>query len=353
MTLSAYIQEDLASRIRAGHDLPFRLTLNDMAAFYGVSLTPVRVAVRGLVAENCLKKASNGRLRIDPSYVPEKPGGARQTQPAPPPDWREIIARDVMLSSLRGDAGFLREEATAGRYGVSRTVIRQAFNHLAGKGILDHVPRAGWRVRRFDEADMCAYLEIREVLEVKALALAQPYLERAELESMLAGNPVPQPGRSVQLDNRIHTYLVEKAGNFYLRDFFERHGEYYMLLFEHAALEAKVVAEMAEQHRTILQALLDHDWEVARRALIDHIHSQRPVMRKMLAAMAAEPGSRGETLAAYGSDGDDSADGRQSAGSLDTEPQGSLRAKPVSSPCVSSEPARPSQKDVELMRSSI
>jgi DNA-binding GntR family transcriptional regulator len=158
-----------------------------------------------------------------------------------------------------------------------------------GKGFLEHVPRAGWRVRRFDEADMCAYLEVREVLELKALALAQPHLERADLESMLAGNPVPRIGAPVQLDNRIHAYLIEKADNFYLRDFSERHGEYYMLLFERAALEARVVAEMAEQHRAILQALLAKDWDGAQQALVHHIRSQRPVMRKLLADMAGSP----------------------------------------------------------------
>lgn len=287
MTLSNYIREDLKARLKSGDDLPFDLTLTGIAAHYGVSLTPVRAAVRDLIAERYLRKESNARLALNHNSLPAERAGQRVPVPAPPPDWREIIARDVLLSSLRGDAGFLREKAIAARYGVSRTIIRQVFNRLVGKGILEHVPRAGWRVRRFDETDMCAYLEVREVLELKALALARPHLVRADLEAMLAGNPVPQPDRPVQLDNRIHAYLVEKANNFYLRDFFERHGEYYMMLFEHAALEVKVVARMAEQHRAILQALIQEDWDAARRALIRHIRAQRPVMRKLLAALSA------------------------------------------------------------------
>jgi DNA-binding GntR family transcriptional regulator len=291
MTFSSYIRKDLKSYIKTGDDLPFELTLTGIAEHYGVSLTPVRAAVRDLVTEHYLQKASNGRISLNRAFIPVEPVDPTVSKPALPPDWRKIIARDVMLSSLRGDAGFLREEATAGRYGVSRTVIRQVFNHLVGKGFLEHVPRAGWRVRCFDEADMCAYLEVREVLELKALALAQPYLERAHLESMLAGNPIPETGKPIQLDNRIHAYLIEKANNFYLRDFFERHGEYYMLLFEHAALGAKVVAEMAEQHRAILHALIEKDWDSARQALVCHIRSQLPVMHKLLAEMAVESSS--------------------------------------------------------------
>lgn len=296
MTFSSYIQKDLKSYIKTGADLPFELTLTGIATHYGVSLTPVREAVRDLIAEAYLQKASNGRISLNRALAPLESAEPSVAKPALPPDWRKLIARDVMLSSLRGAAGFLREEATAQRYGVSRTVIRQVFNHLVGKGFLEHVPRAGWRVRRFDEADMCAYLAVREVMELKALALAQLHLVRTDLESMLAGNPVPAAGEPVQLDNRIHAYLIEKAGNFYLRDFFERHGEYYMLLFEQAALEAQVVAEMAEQHRAILHALIAKDWAGAQQALVHHIRSQLPVMHKLLAAMATESASPRDSL---------------------------------------------------------
>jgi DNA-binding GntR family transcriptional regulator len=287
MTFSSYIQKDVKSYIKTGNDLPFELTLTGIAEHYGVSLTPVRAAVRDLITEHYLQKASNGRISLNREITPVERLDQTVVKPALPPDWRKIIARDVMLSSLRGDAGFLREEATAQRYGVSRTVIRQVFNHLVGKGFLEHMPRAGWRVRRFDETEMCAYLEVREVLELKALSLAQPHLKRADLESMLAGNPIPEAGKPIQLDNRIHAYLIEKADNFYLRDFFERHSEYYMLLFEHAALEAKVVAEMAEQHRAILYALIAKNWDMAEHALVRHIRSQLPVMHKLLTTMAA------------------------------------------------------------------
>ena len=72
------------------------------------------------------------------------------------------------------------------------------------------------------------------------------------------------------------------------RDFFERHGVYYMMLFERAALETRVVAEMASQHRAILQALIEQEWQAAGQALVRHIRAQRPIMRKLLAAVTTE-----------------------------------------------------------------
>ena len=200
--------------------------------------------------------------------------------------WETVLTREIIQRSLRGDADYLREEATAQRIDVGRTALRQFFSRLAGKGLLEHVPRCGWRVRAFSAVDLAAYLEVRETLELKALDLARPRLVPEDLRRMLSGN-LPASGQQARLDNQLHAYLIEKAENRYLADFFERHGLYYTTLFDHAAPAAKVVAEMARQHRTILRALLEKDWPRARRALSHHIRSQQPIIEKLLAQLKA------------------------------------------------------------------
>ncbi len=183
----------------------------------------------------------------------------------------------------------MREQATARRLALGRTAVRHAFGRLAGKGLLEHVPRCGWRVRTFDAADLEAYLEAREALELKALDLARPRLVNEDLQRMLRGNS-PAAGRRGRLDNRLHAYLVEKARNRYLADFFERHGLYYTTLLDHAAPAAQVVAEMARQHRAILRALLAQDWPRARRRLRHHIRAQRPIIELLLARLKSTAG---------------------------------------------------------------
>src|SRR5262249_11628248 len=129
---------------------------------------------------------------------------------------------------------------------------------------------------------MLAYLQVRESLELKALELAKPRLEAADLRRMLSGNR-PTAGEALpRLDNDIHHYLIEKAGNRYIREFFDRHGLYYATLFDYAAPETNVVRTMAHQHRAILQALLAQDWRAARKALAQHIRAQRPIVRRLL-----------------------------------------------------------------------
>jgi DNA-binding GntR family transcriptional regulator len=284
-TISDYIERDLAVRIGASSGSAIPLTLHALSNHYGVSPTPVRAALRRLLAEGFLVRRRNGRIDVNPrsgntgAAYQDRPSG-NQLPPERAHTLEAALTTEIIRKSLSGEANYLREEATAAWFGVGRTAIRQAFLRLAGRGLIVHVPRCGWRVRAFDENDLAAYLEVREVLENKALALARPHLVEADLRRMLAGN-APRSG-GTRLDNSLHGYLVEKSGNVYLQEFFNRYGAYYASLLDFAAPETRVVAAMARQHRTILRALIAQDWTRARRELTRHIRAQRPIVRELL-----------------------------------------------------------------------
>lgn len=287
-TITDFIRRDLRARLRSRPDSLEDLTLAALSERYRVSLTPVRLAVRDLVAERLLIKRPNGQLAINPH--PERRSSRSAEAPSPPPDVNDLegkLAAEVIRMSLRGDTAYLREEATAERLGIGRAVLRQLLHRLQGKGLIEHLPRRGWRVRPFDEDDMLAFLEIRISLELKALELAKSHLVQADLEAMLCGNLPASEGAQARLDNKLHRYLIDKSGNHYLRDFFDRHGLYFTMLFDYAAPEAHVTAVMARQHRNILRALLARDWPRARKALAHHIRSQRPVLRRLLKLIGA------------------------------------------------------------------
>ena len=290
MELTDYIAEDLRGRIQAGAELPCRLTLPALAKHYGVSLTPVRGAVTQLIADACLEKLPNGRLTT-------ASGKRRLRKPppavAPPPtarDWDRVFLREVMFASLNRTPVHLREEALAQKHGVGRSVVRQSLGRLAGAGLIEHLPRRGWCVHPIREDDLAAYLEVREVLELKALDLAKPRIRAADVAPMLAGNPARDGGETPRLDNRLHEYLITTSGNRYIQNFFRQYtATYFTLAFDYAAPEAHVVAEMAAQHRAILEALIAHQWARAREALALHIRAQRPILARLLHAASAKP----------------------------------------------------------------
>lgn len=283
MELTAFIAEDLRRRISSGTRLPCAMSLPALAKHYGVSLTPVRGAVARLLADGCVKKLPNGRLLVIPA---EKKSNAKYRAVAPPPtaqDWDRVLIREVMFASLGREPVHLREEALAEKHQAGRSVIRQSLSRLAGAGLIEYVPRRGWLVHPIREDDVVAYLEVREVLELKALDLARSHIRPADLVPMLEGNARVAHGQSPRLDNSLHDYLIAKSGNRYIRNFFRQHtATFYTSTFDYAAPEAHVVAEMAAQHREILDALIKEHWARARKALALHIRAQRPVLAQLL-----------------------------------------------------------------------
>lgn len=295
-TIADFISEDLRVSIRDARPLPSPLSLAQLAGHYNVSLTPVRQATQALVEEGVLTRLPNGRLSIRerteyaekemPPAAPESDGEESTALLPPTPDLDDALIGEIIARSLHGDDEYLREEAWAKRCDVGRTTLRAAFNRLAGKGLLVHVPRRGWRVRGFDADDLQAYLTIRETLELAALDLARPHLDPADLHAMRQANALESSNTPALLNNDLHGYLIAKSGNRYLQDFFQQHGVYYAALFDYAAPETHVMDAMARQHQHILDALLAQDWETARQGLSEHIRAQYPIVQQLLTRLS-------------------------------------------------------------------
>lgn len=286
MSLSVRIQNDLRQRLRATPSCEVPLTLDALSAHYSVSVTPVRAAITALVADGTLIKQPNGRLiagaearlpnGADPDSIVAESAESTST------DLFARLERDLVRISLGARPRRIREEAIAQSYGVSRSAMRNLLNRLAGRGIVVHVPRKGWRVRPFRQADMEAFLEVRASLETKALELAWDRLDRNKLMTILAGNvPAATSRGQARIDNSLHAYFIEESRNKYLKDFFDRHGPYFQLLFEWEDQDRRAANEAAIQHRDILEGILADDRQRATLALEHHIRSNHPVLRDL------------------------------------------------------------------------
>ncbi|WP_444996806.1 GntR family transcriptional regulator [Aliikangiella sp. IMCC44359] len=279
------IKQDLTHQIQTFSELPFRLTLGAIADYYAVSLTPVRQVVEQLIEENIICRKPNGRL--ERTVTPKGGGKSSKVTEFKKPlklssNLDEKVANDVIKLCFENHTDYLREEATAKKYETGRTIIRQVFSRLAGTGLIEHVPRCGWKVRSFREKDMLDYLEIREILEVKALQLARPFLVQDDLQNMLSGNVVSAEEEDSEIDNNLHDYWITRCDNFYIQDFFKRHGDFYTALFDYASVGASVKSEMAQEHRDILENLIAKNWRQAESALVKHIRDQKENVLRLI-----------------------------------------------------------------------
>lgn len=281
MTITEFIKTDIKAALQAQGKLPYKLTLGAMSQHYRVSLTPVRHAIDELVEEGVVRRKENGRLEL----VPDALKGHKIEVPAPAAyekNLEEQIRKDVIARSLQQDTEYLREQATAEKYGAGRTVVRQIFSRLAGAGLIEHVPRCGWRVRAFSEQDMHDYLDIREMLELKALELARGQFDEEELRQLLEANRPAQGSDKPRLDFDLHDYWIGRCDNRYIREFFARYSPFYNALFNYAVIDERVKKAMAREHCDIIERLLAQDWKGARQALSHHIRDQREAVSRML-----------------------------------------------------------------------
>jgi DNA-binding GntR family transcriptional regulator len=295
MSIASYIKDDLATRLKSGGDLSTPLTLNSLAEYYDVSFTPVRAAVSELIDEGLLSKGPNRRL-IPAQPVSRHRGQSRvPMKPRRPRDSFSVISRDLVQLSLRGEPVYLREEATADKYNISRSAIRNILHRLAGEGMLDHIPRRGWRLRPFRKDDLQSFIEVRAVLELKALTLAQSKLLATDLQRMLDANVLPTADDiPPRIDESLHDYIVAASKNVYIQDFFQRQGRYYRLLFEWEDQDRATAVETVRQHREILTAMLQQNWQAANRALEDHILNNHPILSQVTSKALSQESEAGQ-----------------------------------------------------------
>ena len=284
MTISRQIEAELQHCASRGENPPYRLTLTAIAEHFGASIQPARTAIDALLRDRWLLRDETRQLVLNPG---KKGKTVRHIiQPAEQRiDAETKLTKSILQASLRGDSTFLREEESAEQLGVGRSVVRAILGRLCGRGIVEHVPRRGWRVCVFSEERMGEYLDMRELLELHALELSANRMDAKELERLLVRNTPMKNGR-VRIDNSLHGYWIEMAGNRYISEFFSLHGQYYVTLFDYASLETSVIAEMARQHHDILRALLDGKVGEAKRILRLHIRSQRPNVARLMEQLA-------------------------------------------------------------------
>ena len=279
ITLTERIERDLLRLLAQREPLPFNLSLSGIAKHFDVSPMPVR----SLADQGVLEKGEAGRLRVVEDKLPllsELPDDAVDEEDA---SLLDQLIREIIVRGLTQDEHYLRESATAEQYGVGRTVVRRKFSELSGRGLLTHVPRCGWLVRPYREKDTIDYLAVRELLERKALEEAYVKLDARVIKEIRDGNQHSGLGRPAKLDNRMHAYWIGLSGNRYIQAFFEREGAYYATVFDYAGLEPDASDSMVNQHRAILDALLERDLDKALQALSKHIQAQRESVKGMIA----------------------------------------------------------------------
>jgi len=111
------------------------------------------------------------------------------TAPATRSDWVEDRLRQAILRGELEPGQRLHANDLAARWAVSATPLREAFQRLAGDGLVEVLPQRGARVSRLSADDVSGIYELRLLLEPVALRQSLEAADddhRAEIRSAFA-----------------------------------------------------------------------------------------------------------------------------------------------------------------------
>lgn len=134
------------------------------------------------------------------------------------------LARDSVYQKLRSEVlscGFrpgqlLQERDLVGRFNVSKSPIRDALFKLEEQGLIEVLPRKGYRVRRIDLSDVRDMYGLRHMMERECVSLlidvATPDV-LAGLEAFREGPPSPDLATWIDYNRAFHSYIAANCGN--------------------------------------------------------------------------------------------------------------------------------------------
>lgn len=179
------------------------------------------------------------------------------------------------------------ENEFAESLGVSRGVLREALTILQFQGFISRKPKDGTYIREIAIKQIAAesmieslkkstyidLLELREALELKSIELA---ISRAkdeeilEVKSYLEEVNVSEPNYNIT-DYNFHLKIAEMSKNILLINFIDNYYELIHEMGEKSNANLQRRKEILEEHKEVIDAILNRDLKKAKKALSHHL----------------------------------------------------------------------------------
>jgi GntR family transcriptional regulator, rspAB operon transcriptional repressor len=186
--------------------------------------------------------------------------------------------RDRILSGEIAPNQRLVEATIAKEIGTSRTPVREALHNMQKEGLVESIPRVGYKVRAISDAEVAQICRIREVLETLAATWAmekdQKTLVRGLKMNIEASRKQISKGdlnAFIELDAQFHETIARMSGSTHIMEITQLMRRH-MLRYRISSFHYGEVAQRAlDGHNLILQALERSDPEEVGRAIHYHL----------------------------------------------------------------------------------
>lgn len=209
---------------------------------------------------------------------------------------RDQLEQDILTGTYSpGDR--LDEVRLARRFDVSRTPLREAFQHLAASGLVELKPRRGAFVRRPSVSEIIEMFEVMAELEGMCGRLAARRISKAQTRELIAALEACEAACTRgELDayyyenERFHFVIYRACGNGYLS---AQAMTLHRRLKPYRRLQLRVRGRMRRslgEHRAIVDAIVGERPEEAEADLKSHILIQGEGFNDLVAGLERERG---------------------------------------------------------------
>lgn len=209
--------------------------------------------------------------------------------PAKNVDLRQIVYEKIKEAIVEGiikPGEKLSEVELAGKMAVSRTPVREAIRQLAKTGLVTLTPRKGAFVTVPTLEDASALFELRANLEmfaVSLIALSPPKEELLHFKKIFEGiDNESNPHEYLVEDRKFHFFLYKKSGNKFLSNVLFDILDMINLYRPYSLAEKNYLHALASGHVSIIDAILEHNVEKAKKEMKSHIDLTRSGVEEYL-----------------------------------------------------------------------
>ncbi len=198
----------------------------------------------------------------------------------------QSIVERVREGGLSAGQRLVEADFTA-RLGVSRGVVREAFQRLMADGLLEMERHRGVRVREVTARDFDNIFAVRTALEGLAAQLATPVLSKApqllidcheRLREAVGAGDVHE---FIMLNHEFHQIIVLAANNPVLSDACRRLGNTIHQVEAKTMIRRNVMLSSLGEHQRIVNAIVGGDAEKARAFAEEHQRSSAEQIRQL------------------------------------------------------------------------
>jgi DNA-binding GntR family transcriptional regulator len=204
---------------------------------------------------------------------------------------REQLIEDILNGRMPPGARIV-ETRIAQQFGVSQGPVREALRDLELFGFVVSSPFRGTQVRKITTEDLLEIYPIRAAIEGVAARTAASRIDDATLEHLEAligemreAATRNDPRAQANIDSAFHYAIIKAAGNRMLEHVWQTMRLSITTCVTHAVTH-RSLHELAERHVPVLNALRQHNPDLAEAELRRHIEEPGEWIR---AAAAADP----------------------------------------------------------------